>query len=167
MKNVVLVLVALSALTFGACSKNDGNNSTPAAVPATACGTGIPSQYCTAYNPNSYPNYPYGSGGYYPYGASGYGIPYYGGSGYGCPYGYQPLYTGGYYGSQYTCVQYNYMSSFGYNSYYPSNYAWGTGYVGYGPAQMCDTYVAGSCGADPTLYCMPSFGTRYGYCVRH
>jgi hypothetical protein len=171
MKYVLMMVILTAGLGLGACG--DSNNSTPpnANVAATpqACGTTIPGQYCTNYNPTAYPytnNLSYGTYGYGYYGASGF-------AGYGCPLGYQPLYLGSYYGAgygtygmgtttQYTCVVNTYFN--GYNSGYTPYYAYGTRWANQkrGPAQAC-TVGANTC---PRGKCLAFSGSNMGYCAR-
>lgn len=170
----MLGALVLGALLSGACNKDDNNNNNTAVVPQQPCGNGIPSQYCTSFNPTAYPYY--GQGGYN-YGLYGFsptaGI-------YGCPVGYQPVYTGGFAGgyyagsvgmaaNAYTCVSYNYFSNYysGYNFYqYPgTGWGWPGGISGYGPLQYCDSNVGGSCGTATNAYCQPQMGQRMGFCI--
>lgn len=168
-------LVAMS-IWMTACPSSRDEGGSQAAIPNSPCGTQIPAQYCTQYNPGQYPYSPYGNN--YTYGNYGYGYynngyytPGYGNQvPYGCPGGYQPMYTGGAYrGTTYTCIQISYMQSqynqYGYQPYYPSGYAWGGGYVGAGPVHACDPYLAYSCGTSGAV-CQAAFGQRAGYCVQ-
>lgn len=171
MKTILLAIITVASLGLGACQNGDNSNNPPTnqAVTPQACGTTIPSQYCTTYNPGAYGynNLSYGTYGYGYYGNGGF-------AGYGCPIGYQPLYLGSYYGygytgygyaptTSYTCVVTNYFN--GYNAGYTPYYAYGHHWANHasrGPAMAC-TVGAGGC---PHGKCLAFSGSNMGYCAR-
>lgn len=168
-----ILLAGFATLALAACQNSGSSTSTPtgtlAATPQQACGSTIPSQYCTSYNPGAYgySSLSYGNYGYGYYGTSGF-------AGYGCPVGYQPLYMGSTYGygygtygnygsSAYTCVATNYFNGYssGYTPYYAYGQRWANNHMGHGPAQACT--VGTAC---PQGNCLAFAGSNLGYCAR-
>jgi hypothetical protein len=173
MKNQTLLILASLILALAGCSKG-GNDSTAAAVPQSTCGTnGLSSQYCSPYNQSGYgyQNSAYSnycgqsaySGGYSNYGWGAQQPCYPQGINYGCGPGFQVMAVG--YGGGLVCTPISYLNSLNYRPYYAENYAWAGGYVGWGPAIICDpARGSNDCGYTGRV-CYPSFdGTRRGIC---